>query len=491
MLALEDRPAASKMLAALRAGDLQGIVVWKLDRLARDPAIVLPISRELDRRGLVLLSVTETVDVSSAAGEFGTTVLSAAARYERRLIIERSIAGSNRVAREGKWLGGIVPYGYRLDTDRCLTVSEVPIPGLPLSEADVVRQIFKRCGVDGWGTVKIASELNALHVPTTYARDERSVAMGDVLGTRGAGKRRRRTAGTWSPGAVLRLLHSEAYAGTHRYGRRSARKRDLIARPVKPIVSPAQYERAQAQLRANFRFAVRHSRKAYLLRGLLTCGQCGHALIGTHYKTRLGDVLQYTCCSHPREQLRPRIRADTIETAIWNDVMDFVEHPSKTLKLLAQRVQDGTRTEATTERDLVATATAIEHLDRDERRVVDLAIADLDLSPTLLQEKLLEIRQRRDGLQDRLNALRSERAHVARKDVASAGLARTLKTLADRVRKANATKKAEAFRLLVVSAVVLREGHRYRLNVTYAFPQPDQELAFALDTGRDSSRPRG
>jgi site-specific DNA recombinase len=61
------------------------------------------------------------------------------------------MAGTNRLAETGAWLGGVVPYGYRKQGDHNaarLVLSEEPIPGLPLSEAAVIEAIFRLCAFE-------------------------------------------------------------------------------------------------------------------------------------------------------------------------------------------------------------------------------------------------------------------------------------------------------------------------------------------------------
>lgn len=69
------------------------------------------------------------------------TQLASIAKLERDNIRERSMTGTNRVARQGKWLGGIVPYGYKLNEESYLVVNEEPLPNVNISEAEVVRMI--------------------------------------------------------------------------------------------------------------------------------------------------------------------------------------------------------------------------------------------------------------------------------------------------------------------------------------------------------------
>src|SRR5450755_2082816 len=90
--------------------------------------------------------MTEEFDSQTPTGRLMITMLSGFAAHEREVIRERSMAGTARKAEAGIWLGGVVPYGYRKDGMKGqsrLVVSEERIPGLELSEAEVVRTIYR------------------------------------------------------------------------------------------------------------------------------------------------------------------------------------------------------------------------------------------------------------------------------------------------------------------------------------------------------------
>jgi DNA invertase Pin-like site-specific DNA recombinase len=86
--ARDDRPGLAELLAYVRDGDT--VVVWKLDRLGRNLAHILATVKELTERGVTLVSVTDGIDSSTAAGRMMIGVLGSLAAYERELIQERT-----------------------------------------------------------------------------------------------------------------------------------------------------------------------------------------------------------------------------------------------------------------------------------------------------------------------------------------------------------------------------------------------------------------
>jgi DNA invertase Pin-like site-specific DNA recombinase len=81
------------------------VIIYKLDRLARNLRELLEIGDDWGKRGVDLISLTESVDTTSLQGRLVFQILGAVAEFERNLIIERVNAGLARARREGKRLG--------------------------------------------------------------------------------------------------------------------------------------------------------------------------------------------------------------------------------------------------------------------------------------------------------------------------------------------------------------------------------------------------
>jgi DNA invertase Pin-like site-specific DNA recombinase len=86
--ARDDRPGLAELMAYVREGDT--VVVWKLDRLGRNTPHILETVKALTDRGVTLVSVTDGIDSSTAAGRMMIGVLGLLAEYERELTKERT-----------------------------------------------------------------------------------------------------------------------------------------------------------------------------------------------------------------------------------------------------------------------------------------------------------------------------------------------------------------------------------------------------------------
>ncbi|HUE61357.1 MAG TPA: recombinase family protein [Acidimicrobiales bacterium] len=86
--ARDDRPGLAELMAYVRKADT--VVVWKLDRLGRNTLHILETVKALTDRGVTLVSVTDGIDSSTAAGRMMIGVLGSLAEYERELTKERT-----------------------------------------------------------------------------------------------------------------------------------------------------------------------------------------------------------------------------------------------------------------------------------------------------------------------------------------------------------------------------------------------------------------
>ena len=86
--AKDDRPGLAALLDYVREGD--SVVVWKLDRLGRNTLHILETVKALTQRGVTLISTTDGIDSSTAAGRMMIGVLGSLAEYERELVKERT-----------------------------------------------------------------------------------------------------------------------------------------------------------------------------------------------------------------------------------------------------------------------------------------------------------------------------------------------------------------------------------------------------------------
>jgi site-specific DNA recombinase len=340
---LERRPEGSQILQDAAQGKFNQLLVYRLDRLGRETRLILNAVAELEKLGVRIRSMTEDFDTSTATGRLMLTLLAGFAAHERDAITARSIAGTFRVAEGGAWLGGIVPFGYRKEGEKRnarLVLSEEHIPGVAMSEVEVIRDIYRLAAVEGKSCIKIADRLNQMRVPCAYVRDDRLLLRG---------KRKERTSGLLSPGRIRNMITNKTYMGVHEFGKRSSSRCAIVTRPVPAIVTPAVWKKAQETLASNLLFCPRGARNKYLLRGLIKCSHCGLNYIGmVANRANAKSQFYYKCNGvHSRavfQRLRERcpskaVRGDPLEKLVWADVEGFLRNPGPILEQLRSKLE--------------------------------------------------------------------------------------------------------------------------------------------------------
>lgn len=131
--ATKDRPELAAVLKTLRTGDT--LVVWKLDRLARNLDDLRSMVRDLEARGVEFRSIRDNIDTSGAAGRLVFNLFASLAEFERDLIRERTMAGLAAARKRGK-VGG----RPRKVTDKALSQARAMLA----DETNTVEEVAER-----------------------------------------------------------------------------------------------------------------------------------------------------------------------------------------------------------------------------------------------------------------------------------------------------------------------------------------------------------
>jgi site-specific DNA recombinase len=214
-----DRPALQKLLADVRAGTIDVVLVYKVDRLTRALADFAKLIELFDAHNVSFVSVTQSFNTSSSMGRLTLNVLLSFAQFEREVIGERvrdKIAASKR---KGIWIGGPVPLGYTAVDKKIVVVA---------AEAEAVRTIFAR--YLELGSVRaLAEELDRREIRSKPRR------LSDGRTTGG---------GRLGVGALAHLLKNRFYIGEVVY------RGDVHRGEHEPILDPVLFEAVQAKLAA-------------------------------------------------------------------------------------------------------------------------------------------------------------------------------------------------------------------------------------------------
>ncbi|MBW8067186.1 MAG: recombinase family protein [Ferrovum sp.] len=151
-----DWPALKRLMADIKAGKIDVVVIYKIDRLTRSLADFSKMVEVFERHGVSFVSVTQQFNTTTSMGRLMLNVLLSFAQFEREVTGERIRDKIAAAKRKGMWMGGVPPLGYDVD-NRLLIINE--------AEAAVVRRIFEEMLTIGSPT-KIAVNLTAEGITT-------------------------------------------------------------------------------------------------------------------------------------------------------------------------------------------------------------------------------------------------------------------------------------------------------------------------------------
>lgn len=111
-----NRPGMQRLLTLVDSGEVNAVIVAKLDRLTRSVKDLCELLERFERRGVALISVAESLDTSSAAGRLVINIMTAVSQWEREAIGERTRDAMRHKRTNGERVGNIA-FGYRLAPD--------------------------------------------------------------------------------------------------------------------------------------------------------------------------------------------------------------------------------------------------------------------------------------------------------------------------------------------------------------------------------------
>jgi site-specific DNA recombinase len=460
-----DRPGGRELMALAEASSVDQIWVLKVDRLGRDAVDLLILRRRFDPLGVRIVSMEEgeqqalPYDINAVISD-----------YARETFLRLTAHGIDRAAREGRYLGGPAPYGYRVEgkkKDAHLVPDDQIVVG-ERTAVDVIRHIYGRIAIDDWSTDRVADELNALGVPTQRQLEK--------------GTRRKRTQGVWRGGRIRNMVVNTIYKGERRFGQRTKKEREIISARVPALVSDELWQATQNAL-ARHRICARNTRRDYLLKSVIVCGHCGHHYVGSqsngktwyrcNAKLKMRDANGDRCIAR-------QVKGALLEPVVWQDIEQFLRHPGDLLAELDgrhEREAEAARIEA----EISTITRRLDGLARERREMLRQRGRGR-MTDDELDEELRRIDADREALELRLAGL----APPPAADEPDADLLERLRQILDQ--GLTAQQRQEIVRLLVgkivVTTTVNDDGTKdLKASISYRFPNVAQTF-----TGRGSWR---
>lgn len=289
---LASRPKMVELLELVNTGDYEGVVCMDIDRLSRGSSLDSGyIMQVLQINNCKIVTPAKTYDLTNESDEQFTDMKFMFSRYELKTITKRMQAGRAASIKEGKYVGGLRPYGYektKLKGIKGYTLTPIP------DEAKIVQMIFNMYVNSRIGFRGIANELNDLGIP---AKDDSKA---------------------WSPNGIMSIIRNPVYIGKVRRHFTQMNKTIKDGKLVKnqvwtpdeaevyeglhePIISEELWNTAQEVREKKL---ICHTKKRLTIRnpfaGILRCACCGKPYYMVDPNLR-GAVARYQCRTHKCE----------------------------------------------------------------------------------------------------------------------------------------------------------------------------------------------
>lgn len=263
-----NRPQFQKMVDDSKSGAFECIIVYMIDRFARNRYYSTIYNWQLMQNGVKVVSATQNIS-ESEEGEFYQMFLEwEAEKYSKRLS-KRVREGLTTSVENGTFTGGTIIYGYKIVEKKITATRSIKLVEVDPNTVDVVKYIFDRYA-QGISKKDIADELNAKGL--RYSNSKPFVAKN-----------------------FDRILTNPKYTGVYYFGNR------LCDKTYPPIIDMQTFEAVQKRLESNKYFSGANSAKEpYLLTGKLWCGHCGAPMVADGGTGKLGKKYHYYACKNKK-----------------------------------------------------------------------------------------------------------------------------------------------------------------------------------------------
>lgn len=301
-----ERPGLKQLLADIEDGLVDVVVVYKIDRLSRALMDFSKLVEVFDRNGVTFVSVTQSFNTTTSMGRLTLNILLSFAQFEREVTAERIRDKVKASRMKGMWMGGYVPLGYDV-CNRKLVINE--------AEATTVRRAFE-------GFVEVGSA-------TVLARELRRDGFRNKQGT------------LIDKGYLYRLLNNRVYRGE------AMHKGTAYPGEHEAIIDARLWEQVHDILGESPRKRANNSRtqSPALLKGLIFTAN-GAAMTPSSTKKGSRRYSYYVSTDVLKnreidEQVPSRLAADTVESAVIQEIRRVLRTPETTAQVIATLARDG------------------------------------------------------------------------------------------------------------------------------------------------------
>jgi site-specific DNA recombinase len=454
----EGRKELQKLMELVKKGEIDLVLVWKIDRLSRNLSQLLQLFEELDRHGVGFASMKEDLDFTGAIGKLIFQIFGALAEFERENIKMRTQEGKRASALAGNYTGSSVPYGYKGIPNPDGKGKKIEI--VP-EEAKIVRQIFEWFVQGEKNAEWIAKELNRLGVPKSK---------GNV-----------RARGTkWYAVTIRTMLAHEAYRGIHVTNRfylvqkkprlhAERPKEEWITVRVPSTIDDMLFYMAQEELKkSSLKPKKGGGQETYMLRGKLVEVDTGRGFVGyiATKGTKNYRRKQYVD-KDGRKVSSISIAATPLDGFVWGYIEKAINKPEEFLRIHKRRMSGSDEKERLVQ-DLHLYEDQITENNKKIERVND-HFYDGGIEEGDRQSHLAKYKDQREAAIEGKMKAETEIAQLGQYDAACENLAEFAAKFKQKVTELSYKQKQKLVDMLVERIEISDSDEERRANVLFRF----------------------
>jgi site-specific DNA recombinase len=264
----------------LEESDIDYVIVYKQDRISRDPLDSAYILKRLNMAKKHLICIADNINTEDPKAQILFHVLSLVAQLEKEFISFRTTSGMEKRVEDGLYSGGRV-FGYDFSNGKLVVNPE---------QARIVQYMFEKYAIDGWGYFKIMDDLNMQGIKTIKGN-------------------------SWSINSVKTILENRLYIGEFKW-KKQYRKGEHM-----PIIDLDLWEKAEAMRSIKSHTPEKIHPGSFPLSGLLKCPLCGSSMV----QANANPKNKYYVCSKRKTTNKSAcnsnlVKKETAETFVLNHV---------------------------------------------------------------------------------------------------------------------------------------------------------------------------
>ncbi len=359
------RPDFQRMVRDAKNGKFDYAIVYKLDRFARNRYDSAVYKAQLKKYGVKVLSAMENI-ADGPEGIILEGMLESMAEYYSANLAQNVMRGMQQKAELGKYMGGTVPLGYKIDADKNYVLDE--------NGAVIVRRIYEMYS-NGHTIKEICQELNAAGYKSATGR-------------------------SFNYNSLHRILTNPKYIGRYEYF-------DVVLDGAVPrIIDDDVFNKVQRRVQHNkHNPASAKNKVGFHLTGKLFCGKCGSSMIGDSGTSHTGTShFYYTCLEKKRKRgcSKKSVKKEWLENLIVDITVEQVL-TDESISFISQRAYELYEQERNDTSELETLKSSLRDVQKSINNI--MAAIEQGIITDTTKERLMEAEERKRSV---LNAIAKE-----------------------------------------------------------------------------------